>query len=198
MRIFAFVDLHGDLELFKKIMKKLKKNKPDLIIMAGDLCWLGRDIEYLLKKLDKLKVPVLFVHGNHESANNVKEICENLKNVYYIHASHYEKEGILFFGYGDSGFGENDPKFRKLGVKFKELIKPNQKVILISHGPPHKTELDKLFSSHAGCKDIRGFIEEVQPILVICGHLHENFYKKDKIGKSLVVNPGPEGMFFEI
>ena len=37
-----------------------------------------------------------------------------------------------------------------------------------------------------------------QPDYVLCGHLHDNAGKKDKIGKSLVINPGWEGMMLEI
>ncbi|OPY29844.1 MAG: hypothetical protein A4E27_00105 [Methanobacterium sp. PtaU1.Bin242] len=40
-----------------------------------------------------------------------------------------------------------------------------------------------------GSKSIRKIIEEFQPSLNICGHIHES-RGSDKIGKTTVVNPG--------
>ena len=34
--------------------------------------------------------------------------------------------------------------------------------------------------------------------LVVCGHLHENARKQDKIGKTLIINPGAVGAIVEL
>ena len=73
-----------------------------------------------------------------------------------------------------------------------------KKVILITHGPPHGTKLDFLSMGHVGSKSYRNWIKKEQPILALSGHLHETFGKKDKIGKTLVINVGPEGMVFKV
>jgi Icc-related predicted phosphoesterase len=51
---------------------------------------------------------------------------------------------------------------------------------------------------HVGNKDFRSFIERIKPNLVICGHIHETAEKKDKIGKTIVINPGWEGVVVEL
>lgn len=53
--------------------------------------------------------------------------------------------------------------------------------------------LDKLAGGFFGNKSIRRFAEQNKVDLLICGHLHENFGKEDKIGKTKVINPGPFG-----
>ncbi|MHA1145196.1 MAG: metallophosphoesterase family protein [Candidatus Helarchaeota archaeon] len=58
----------------------------------------------------------------------------------------------------------------------KKIPEPRsqEKAIYIMHSPPHDTDLD--FTSrkeHVGSKAIRYFIEEKQPALFLCGHIHE-------------------------
>jgi hypothetical protein len=46
--------------------------------------------------------------------------------------------------------------------------------------------------------DYRKFVERMKPKLMICGHLHENVGMQDKIGKTIVIHPGWEGMVIEL
>jgi Icc-related predicted phosphoesterase len=56
---------------------------------------------------------------------------------------------------------------------------------------PLITKLDKIFTGeHVGSKSIRTFIEQYQPDIVICGHIHEA-RGSDKLGKSWMINCGP-------
>jgi len=43
---------------------------------------------------------------------------------------------------------------------------------------------------HVGSSSVRQYIEERQPSVVFCGHIHEA-RGIDNIGNALVVNPGP-------
>lgn len=62
--------------------------------------------------------------------------------------------------------------------------------ILISHNPPKDSACDKISSgAHVGSRAVRKFIEEKQPVICVCGHIHEA-RGTDKIGKTLVLNPG--------
>lgn len=81
------------------------------------------------------------------------------------------------------------------------------KVIFNFHPPPHNTKIDlapKLDKNlrpvyvggtpemvHVGSASVRKAIEEYQPILGLHGHIHESS-GVDKIGKTLVMNPGSE------
>ncbi|MFN8141438.1 MAG: hypothetical protein U0R29_03765 [Solirubrobacterales bacterium] len=41
-------------------------------------------------------------------------------------------------------------------------------------------------------------IEEKQPQLAVCGHIHEAWGKESKIGPTEVVNLGPSGRYFDL
>jgi len=45
---------------------------------------------------------------------------------------------------------------------------------------------------HVGSEAVRSFIENVQPELCICGHIHESM-AEDSIGKTRIINPGMLG-----
>ena len=118
-----------------------------------------------------------------------------LKNLNFIHKKHLVVDDYLFLGYGGDGFSIVDRKFEKLVKDFEKTIKENKgkKVILVTHGPPHKTRLDKLVSTHCGSKSIRNFIDRNKIDFHFCGHIHENSGKEDKIKNTKVINPGPFG-----
>ncbi|MEM2929882.1 MAG: hypothetical protein QW797_03360 [Thermoproteota archaeon] len=51
---------------------------------------------------------------------------------------------------------------------------------------------------HIGSVEVRRFIEEESPALCLCGHVHERAGLSEKIGRTLVINPGPRGMITEL
>jgi len=64
-------------------------------------------------------------------------------------------------------------------------------VILISHNPPADTICDALENGmHVGSKAVRAFIEQAQPALCFCGHIHEA-KGVDRIGRTVIINTGP-------
>ena len=202
MKILAFTDNHGDLNSLKKVEKKVKTGKPNIAICCGDISMFGKDLDKLIKKIDSFKIPVLIVPGNHEDRNALLELCEKSKNVVYLHGGIFNLKNYYFIGYEVNGFSKTDSDFRKFGKKIeKEVLKnldKNDKFILITHAPPYKTNIDLLQLDHVGNKDLRKFIERNQPVLALSGHIHEDFYKKDKIAETTIANPGPEGMFFNV
>ncbi len=78
---------------------------------------------------------------------------------------------------------------QKLARKIKD-IKRVRHLVFMTHTPPYKTSADRLTSGeHVGSLVIRNFIEEVQPEVVLTGHIHES-QGVDRIGRSLIINPG--------
>ncbi len=62
--------------------------------------------------------------------------------------------------------------------------------ILISHNPPLNSIADKTSAgTHVGSEALRECLEEYQPDICICGHIHESVGQQ-KLGRTLVVNPG--------
>ena len=84
----------------------------------------------------------------------------------------------------------------KLARLFKR-VKNNKKAIILVHDPPRGCKLDKVRNKaspmngkHMGDEYFAKYIKKYQPLLVVCGHMHEN-QGKCSIGKSLIINPGP-------
>jgi len=200
MKLLAFTDIHLSSVALKKIKSKIKKNKPDLLVCAGDVSIFEEGLDFILDKLNKLKIKILLINGNHETDKVMKKLCSKYDNLVFIHKKHYKHDKYLFLGYGGSGFALIEPDFYKTGEKFKEIIKKNKskKIIFITHAPPFNTKLDLMVGQHCGNKTFRNFIVKNKIDLYICGHLHENFNKKDKIKKTEVINPGPYGKIIKI
>jgi Icc-related predicted phosphoesterase len=65
--------------------------------------------------------------------------------------------------------------------------------IFIPHAPPRDTKVDRIaLGKHVGSTAVRSFIEQHQPDIVVCGHIHEA-RGIDTIGRTQIVNCGPAG-----
>jgi Icc-related predicted phosphoesterase len=202
MKIFAFTDTHGNTRFNNELSRKAAL--ADIIVCPGDFTVFENDMDRILRFIDGLGKPVVLIHGNHESESNLLAVLRSFKNIHFIHKTYFIYGEYLFFGYGGDGFSMSDNRFDVvLEVFMKELSaieKKNSKkykLIFITHGPPHNTTLDKIYG-HVGNLNYRRFIEQHQPLLAISGHIHETFYAEDRIGKTMLINPGPEGRIIEL
>ncbi len=196
MKILIFSDMHGNKNALERLIKKA--HGVDLLVCAGDLSNMGRDLEGILKRLD-IGIPLFIIHGNHESEDEMKGVCSMFPTMRYIHRASLRFKGFVFFGYGGGGFAIRDTVFESLMARLKKDLKPGDKVVLVTHAPPHGTKLDYLpHAGHRGCISIRRFIDEIRPVLHICGHLHENVARKQIVDGTLVINPGPEGKIIRL
>lgn len=194
MKILVFGDLHGSLSALKKIEGKSKH--ADLLLCHGDLTIFEQNLEYIMKRLGKIKKNIFLTHGNHESENVLRKVSSFHKNIIFLHKKKKKIEEVLFLGYGGGGFSVRDKEFEKFIKKNKQEIKKHKTILLI-HAPPYGTKIDMINKEHVGNKSIRDFIHVYKPILVVCGHIHEGF-GEDKIKKTLILNPGPKGKIIEI
>ena len=196
MKILAFTDTHGSLLALRRIEQKVRIQKPDLLVCSGDVSIFEHGILGIMRRLNKLNKKIIMVHGNHEDDSTFRKLSRIFKNVIFIHKNYFIEGNILFLGYGGGGFSVVDKEFENIAkIKFKKIIQKNKnkKIILVTHAPPYKTNLDKLIQGHCGNKSIRNFVQKNKIDFLICGHLHENFGREDKIGKTKAINPGPFG-----
>ncbi len=198
MRILAFGDLHGDRKSLKRLLAKVTDDV-DIIICVGDIGDWGENEEKIIEKFEKFEKPFLIIPGNHEDTSGLSRIAEQFEFVAFIHKGCYQIDKYLFFGYGGGGFANENKDFEKVAKRFAKTIKKNEIVISFTHGPPANTKLDYIPGfGHVGCNSIRKFILEVKPLLHLCGHIHQTFREKEVLGKTLIINPGPEGMKLDI
>lgn len=200
MKILVMGDVHGQCH---KIFDYLQKNKVDLIILTGDITHFGPSklCEEILNEICLFNTPTLVIPGNCDPTGVYKEI-EN-SNAINIH-----NKTIIIKNIGICGFGGSNPTPFDTPLEFEEvqiyheiekLMKQieNQEIrILVTHAPPYNTKTDMIPSGdHVGSKSIRKIIEEFQPSLNLCGHIHEAI-SIDKIGDTIIVNPGESSQGF--
>ena len=194
MKILSFVDLH----LNKKALEiiKEKAEKADIVLCGGDLSVFEEGLSQMLEYLAQIKKPVFHIHGNHEDPVVLEQKLAPYEHMAFVHGALVDLGDYQLFAYGGGGFSERDMQFEELAKAMHEKI--TKPLIFMTHGPPHGTKLDKLGQRFVGNKSFTKFIEIMKPVIAISGHLHENSMQKDKIGKSLLVNPGPEGMLITL
>ena len=200
MRLLAFSDLHGDSDTIEKLKKKAKEEKADAFVCAGDISFFGSNLSSIIKSFS-IGIPLIIVPGNHETNSQLNSSKE--KFMHNIHQRSFKIGSVLFLGCGGSSFTPFNTPFEMSEKEFTKAISKLKmqdhklKVILLTHEPPYGTKLDYI-GEHAGSKSIRKFVDKHQPDYNICGHFHENEGLKDKVGRTITINPGPKGRIIEI
>ena len=90
-KIFVISDLHGQYDLFLKLLEKINLKMEDLLVIMGDICDRGeKSYEIYMKcmKMIKLGYNLKFILGNHEDM-----LLEDLENDYPLR---YETEFSLY------------------------------------------------------------------------------------------------------
>ena len=197
MQLLAFTDIHGSHEKVKKIIER--ETKADAVIVGGDLTTWGKlsDAEEALASIRSAGKPVFAVAGNMDSPE---------------FDAFFEKEsvsvngkGIRFHEAGIFGVSGSPPtpmhtpyeiSEEEIGQRAEQGWKDVAGArwnIFVPHAPPRDTKLDKiLLGRHVGSTAVRAFIEQHQPDVVVCGHIHEA-RGVDSIGKTQIVNCGQAG-----
>ncbi len=200
MRIVAFTDHHAGTANLKKVARLAWEKKAEYLICTGDFTIFDVAIEKVLSDIDAIGVPCIILPGNHEAPSLVKKYCMGKTNLLYLHMDTIRIGKHVFLSYGGGGFATDDPRFVTWSRQAIKKVGPDDIGILLLHGPPYGTKLDILHGEHVGNKDYAGFIRNYTDKVryVFCGHLHENFHKEDRIGKTRIINAGPDGTFLEI
>lgn len=193
MRILMITDIHSNPE---KIYGYLDENSVDQIIVTGDVTEFGPETLFV-ETLDKLagyaNVHALF--GNCDPKNS-PELLDKSKAI-NIHDNISNIGNIKLVGFGgsnptpfDTTNEFSDESLYENLIKYSDVLSSDSFTILVTHAPPLNTNADKIESgAHVGSSGIRKIIEETQPTLNVCGHVHESI-GQDKIGNTTIVNPG--------
>jgi Icc-related predicted phosphoesterase len=197
MKFLAFTDLHGDKDFLKQLVQRAKDEEIDFVVCAGDLSVFGQGLKMVLKEFSQLGKKLYLIPGNHEDQEALEEAVKGYSGCVNFHGKAVKEKDYVFLGYGGNGFTVEDGEFRRIAREWYGKYN-GQKLVLVTHGPPQGTKLDKVNNGYVGNVDYRRFIERVQPKLVISGHIHENAGAVDVIGKVKYVNPGWGGMVIEL
>ena len=193
MKILIITDIHSAPD---KIFSYLDENPVDQIIITGDVTEFGPE-DYFIETLNKFSeyAQVHALQGNCDP-KNANELLDK-SNIINIHDNTSNIGDIQVVGFGGSNPTPFDTPnefsdeilYNELS-KYKDVLGSDSYTILVTHAPPLNTNADKIESgAHVGSEGIRKIIEETQPTLNVCGHVHESI-GQDKIGDTVVVNPG--------
>ncbi|MCW1301019.1 MAG: metallophosphoesterase [Candidatus Nanoarchaeia archaeon] len=201
LKVLAASDIHGDLGLVKKLAKKARKEKVDVIILCGDITLAETNLEGLVGPLKQNCKKLILVPGNHESVATANFLATLYSpGVYNLHGYAIRIGDVGFFGVGLSNIGIfqfDESEVEQLLESSFEKIRDARKKIMVTHTPPYGTKLDNL-GFFVGSIGIRRAVKKLQPDLVLCGHIHETFGKVDRIGKSRIINVGRKGKVLRI
>jgi len=189
VKILAVADIHGDIEKLYTLVNNLKE-EPDLVVVAGDLTPFGpKDIVPKVKSaLDKAGKYVFMIPGN-EDTKEVREAMDTLSLDMHGKLLKIKDHSIIGFE-GARWVKDNGDVFIKYDPIHKVIKEASSKKILVTHVPPFNTSADTLWTGHhVGSPFVRNLVEDYQPELLICGHIHEA-KGVEKIGDTLVVNTG--------
>jgi Icc-related predicted phosphoesterase len=193
MKILAFTDIHGS---YKKVEEIIKLEHAGVVVIGGDLTNVGsiKEAEIAINLFQSVSKILLAITGNmdlpkHDGLFSQMGISLNGKGVII--------NGVGYFGASASPFSPlltpneiSEETILKLLKQGYQHIKDAKIKIMLSHAPPYGSKVDITHSGiHVGSTAVRDFIEDEQPNVVICGHIHEA-RGQDVLGKTKIVNCG--------
>jgi len=173
MLIYAVADIHGREKRISSIHDIISSNKPDVLVLAGDVNSLFNSSN-IMSHFSGTHFPVLVVRGNTDS-KRIANISPVSSNISFLHFSE-----IVINEFSFTGVSGTIPVPFSSRIQFREkqttkMLEPlvRKDTILIAHPPPFGT-LDKVLGKfHAGCRSMNEIILKCRPQLFICGHIHE-------------------------
>lgn len=210
-KICAISDLHGNLP-----------NIPDceLLLIAGDILPFEYQKDFAknkltpwLRRLEERKITVVACAGNHDII-----FYENPKEAYDLPWIYLQDDSREVLGYNIYGCPWSEEyggwpfmaKKKELDAIYDKI--PSNTDILVVHGPPYgygdgvyEDDMD-LKIIHVGSRHLLIKVMEINPKLVVFGHIHQGrgqfYYDKTILANVTVVNQAVnfvyEPMLFEI
>ena len=216
MTKFLYVtDVHGTVNVYEAMFELARARDIDFLVIGGDITTginpNGQKFFlqfYLLPRLKEfkkqVKKPIFIMMGNDDFSSNFSLLKKagKLKTAMVLHKKFYAVNGFRIAGYP---YINPTPFLLKDWEKTEEEIYGElramsarldmDRTVFVFHAPPLGTELDMLHNGeHRGSEAVRRFIEDMQPLLTLHGHIHESPQVsgsiKQRLGRTLCVNPG--------
>ncbi|MDO9264127.1 MAG: metallophosphoesterase family protein [Desulfosalsimonadaceae bacterium] len=187
MLIYAVADIHADLKRIEHIRGEVSAHHPDVLVIAGDVINYVHP-EKTFAQLNDLSLPVVMVRGNSDPGY-IENHTVKFPNLAFLHLNRVTVKSVAFTGISGTiplPFRNRVRLFEKdLMQRVFPLI--DAQTIVVVHPPPWGI-LDQVMGRfHSGSKLVRDLVEKKQPMLLICGHIHEAA-GIGTIGRTTVVN----------
>jgi Icc-related predicted phosphoesterase len=201
MKLLLFSDVHGDLDACRSLVDRAAD--VDVVVGAGDFCVARRNLAAPIEVLSTIDTPTVLVPGNAETED---EIAEQLSatgwtEAHVLHGDEVTIDGLSFFGIGGgipvTPFGPWSYDFTEEAAR-DLLADCPEGAVLVSHSPPKNAVDRDSKGKRLGSTAVREAVEETDPLLTVCGHIHGSWGETAEIGPTSVVNAGPEGLVWEV
>jgi Icc-related predicted phosphoesterase len=192
MRILQLSDVHGSKRAASSAAELARRERVDLIVLAGDVTTFGtvKEVAEILKVLSSSGVQVVYVPGNCDPPELLR-VDVGLEKVVNVHGRTASIGGIRVGGIGGGLAGGPRSWIDLTEEEIQGVIDSLGKVdLLVSHTPPNGSGADYLGGRHVGSVAVREYCLKAEPIVVSCGHIHEA-RSVSKLGRTVVVNAGP-------
>jgi uncharacterized protein len=198
MKLLAFSDLHQDLDGARSLVER--SGGYDVVIGAGDFASVHRGLEETIDALAGIETPTILVPGNNETEDALREAASGWGAATVLHGESATIGGTEFFGLG-AGIPTTpwDWSFDLSDEEAEERLDacPNGAVMVL-HSPPRGHCDRSSGGEHLGSGAILEAIEAKRPPLAVCGHIHEAWGSRSRVGRTAIANLGPSGAEFTV
>ncbi|MFO0901427.1 MAG: metallophosphoesterase family protein [Pirellulales bacterium] len=197
MKLLLFSDLHADAAAAERLAAMAAE--ADLLIGAGDLGNLRRQVEVCLKVLGRTHKPALLTPGNNESDEELRAAAARWwPESQVLHGAGTEVGGRTFFGLGGgvptTPFGDWSFDLSEAEAEQRLAAMPIG-AVLVSHSPPRGCVDRDSRGRSLGSESVRAAIMRAGAPLAVCGHIHGSGGQTGWLGECRVVNAGPTGVW---
>lgn len=198
MRLLAFSDLHRDIDGARSLVER--SGDYDVVIAAGDFANVHVGLEQTIEALAAIETPTILIPGNNETEDALRAAAAGWDAATVLHGESLEIGGVTFFGLG-AGI-PTTPWDWSFDLTEKEagerLSSCPEEAVLAVHSPPHGHCDRSSSGEHLGSHAILDAIALKHPPLAVCGHIHEAWEERSKVGPTEIANLGPRGADFEL
>jgi Icc-related predicted phosphoesterase len=193
MRFLGVTDLHGNHRALERIVAEA--GPVDAVLLGGDITHFGSadGVDKAVGLAGASGGAVLAVAGNCDSAKIDQRLVELGVSL--------NGRGVRLESVGVHGVSAIPPWISKmyqstedelaaaLETGYAEVAEAAHHCVL-AHVPPRGLRVDRVFfGRHVGSKALRKFVDQREPALVVCGHIHEG-RGIERVGPTTVVNCG--------
>jgi len=198
MRLLAFSDLHVDIGQAERLAEA--SAEADAVVGVGDFASVHSGLEETIAALRSIVKPTVLVPGNNETEDALRDACDGWERAIVLHGEDTEIGGIPIFGLGagvpvtpwDWSFDLTEEEAAE------KLAGCPEGCVLAIHSPPRGHVDVSSSGEHLGSVAVLEAIEAKQPRVALCGHIHEAWGGRSRIGATEVINLGPGSEMLDV
>jgi Icc-related predicted phosphoesterase len=198
MKLLAFSDLHRDLDGAAELVER--SSDTDVVIGAGDFASVHEGLGETIGALAAIETPTILIPGNNETDQALRAAAADWDAATVLHGDGTSIDGVDFWGLGagvpitpwDWSFDLDEDEAGSM------LADAPEGCVLVVHSPP-KGHVDVSGAGdHLGSEAVLDAIEAKQPVVAVCGHIHESWGSESQLGPTRILNLGPSGALIEV